>query len=62
MLGCRFGLTNKLALHAAIGYALIYDVYISETYNYGQSNEYYYNVDFDGTPISAIKIQFGFEF
>ena len=62
MLGCRFGLTNKLALHAAIGYALIYDVYISETYNYGQSNEYYYNVDFDGTPTSAIKIQFGFEF
>jgi len=62
MLGCRFGLTNKLALHAAIGYALLYDVYLSETYNYGQSNEYYYNVDFDGTPTSAIKIQFGFEF
>ena len=62
MLGCRFGLTNKLALHTAIGYALLYDAYLSETYYYGQSNEYYYNVDFDGTPTSAIKIQFGFEF
>ena len=62
MLGCRFGLTNKLALHAAIGYALLYDVYLSETYYYVVHNEHNYTVEFEGKSISAIKIQFGFEF
>lgn len=62
MVGCRFGLTNKLALHAAIGYALLYDVYLSETYYYVVHNEHNYTVEFEGKSISAIKIQFGFEF
>ena len=62
MLGCRFGLTNKLALHAAIGYALLYDVYLSETYYYVPRNDYAYTAELEGKPTSAIKIQFGFEF
>ena len=61
MVGCRVGLTNKLALHAAIGYALQ-----NTDDDYNVPNDVYYygakNYSKGVSSISAIKIQFGFEF
>ena len=61
MVGCRVGLTSKLALHAAIGYALQ-----NADDDYNVPNDVYYygakNYSKGVSSISAIKIQFGFEF
>ena len=61
MVGCRFGLTNKLALHTAIGYALQNTDYTQEERGY---SPYYGATTFRRSisTFSAIKIQFGFEF
>lgn len=61
MVGCRVGLTNKLALHAAIGYAL---QNADDDYNVPNDVYYYGGKKYSKgvSSISAIKIQFGFEF
>ena len=60
MIGCRFGLTNKLALHTAIGYALQNADYTHEERYYSPYGTTTFRRSI--STFSAIKIQFGFEF